>query len=170
VGGTFGASDAPGEGGLSAALSAMWSFEGPLAFGPMLFADDLGTRLVRIRDVNDGTDLGTAAVDHAMTFGAAWRLDAARRRGAWRPFGSATWGAYRFQGDQVGLKNRALTATGASVGAGVRWVPGRGEAATGVGLSIRHHMVFDERFGDYTSVGVDWHWPLGVRAPAAAGT
>lgn len=175
IGGTFGAAHGPAGGGLSLGLSALWRFDGPFAFGPMVFADDLGTEVGRLFDANDGTDIGASERGHRLTYGAAWRVDAegpiAARR--WRPFAGITWGAYRLQADHLGVPKDAVSATGASVAAGVRYVTGRhhgdGVPRAAFGVSYRYHRVFNDRVDGYSSVAVDWSWPLGAGAPQAAG-
>ena len=156
AGGAFGVSSPPDEGGVALSLAALWSFDGPFSFGPMLFADDLGTRIDRLRDANDGTDLGATEGAHRFAYGGVWRLDAGLPgAGAWRPYASAAYGVYRIQDDRLGVARGALSSTGASAAAGVRRaLPGWGA----LGISIRYHQLFNDVVRHYVSAGVDWSW------------
>jgi hypothetical protein len=151
----------PGGGGMSAAVSALWRLEGPLAGGLTVFADDMGTDLGRLRDANDGSDIGTIEEAHRFAYGAAWRLDAALPgRGGLEPYLTATWGAYRVQDDVRGEVRGALTSTGVGAGIGVR----RHIARTGaLGLCARWHEVLRGDAGRWLSVTADWQWHWGPR-------
>jgi len=170
AGGTFGVDGISGSGGASLEVSLLWRFEGPLSFGPMAFASDLGTEVGRLYDANDGSDLGATELGHQNTWGVAWRMDArgpAFAGGRITPFGSAALGGYRFKADRLGIDRAAVSAAGVSAGGGLRY--GFAGHGTSVGVSVRYHRVFDERFSDYTSVAMDWLWPLGVTAPETTG-
>ena len=161
VGGTGGSSDGPKRPGVAGSLSVLWT-RGPLEFGPMLFADDLGSRIGRLTDPNDGTDLGTTATTHRYTYGGAWRVDVPV--GSWMKWQGrvgTTWGYYRVQDDRVGIVERAISALGLSIGAGVshRLFP-----STGIGASVRYHNLLDTRQDHYVSATVDLSW-----APPASG-
>ncbi len=146
----------PGGGGLAASLAALWPLEDRLGFGVTAFADDIGTRLGRLRDPNDGSDLGTTPALHRFAYGIAWRLDArsAVRRG-WEPFVSGTWGYYRIQDDRLGSTFDAVSAAGFSLGAGVRR-PMRGDSR--LGASLRYHRLSSDRVGRYLTASMDWSW------------
>jgi len=156
AGGAFGVSSPPDEGGASLSLGAMWAFDAPFSFGPMLFADDLGARIGRLKDPNDGTDLGATEDAHRFAFGGAWRFDAGLPSlGSWEPFASAAYGIYRIQDDRLGVTQGALTTAGASIGAGIRRpLPGWGA----LGVSVRYHQLTNELVRHYVSAGVDWSW------------
>ena len=144
-------------GGWSLSLGALWPLDlQGVSFGLGLFADDAGNRIGRLRDANDGTDLGTVGLGHRAAYGAAWRLDArtAPRRG-WEPFGSATWGYYRVEDDRLGVTQNRVGSTGFSLAAGLRRPMGSGA----LGASLRYHrLANDVLVGRYVSAGVDWAW------------
>jgi opacity protein-like surface antigen len=146
-----------GGGGWSLSLGALWPLDLPrVSFGLGLFADDAGNRIGRIKDVNDGTDLGAVGLGHRAVYGAAWRLDArtAPRRG-WEPFGSATWGYYRVEDDRLGDTLGRAGSTGFSLAAGLRRPMGSGA----LGASLRYHrLANDVLLGRYVSAGLDWAW------------
>lgn len=149
----------PSGGGLSASMSAMWDADSPWSFGLMVFADDMGTDLAQFRDVNDGSDRGTYEARHRFAYGAAWRVDAALpMRGRWSPYASATWGAYRLQDDTRGDVLAATSATGMSLGAGVRHAAlTRGT----LGLSARWHRLQRGPSNGWLSAELDWQWLWG---------
>ncbi|HYM81103.1 MAG TPA: hypothetical protein VEY91_06795 [Candidatus Limnocylindria bacterium] len=153
---TLGVLGAPDEGGFSLALAALWPAHSRARFGVMAFADDLGSRIGRLEDPNDGTDLGAVETIHRWTYGGGWRIDVGfPGRWGWDPFASGTWGAYRLEDDHRGEVSRALSSIGFSLGAGVvRPVSGR--AALGVG--VRYHRVFNDVAGRYLSVAAQWRW------------
>ncbi|OGF14463.1 MAG: hypothetical protein A2W00_00035 [Candidatus Eisenbacteria bacterium RBG_16_71_46] len=162
LGRTVGVLGAIDGGGISASLSALWPVEeGPLSAGAMLFADDLGSELGRLRDPNDGTDLGAVALSHRQAYGGAWRvdLDGPSWRG-WRSFGSGTWGYYRIQDDRRGASLGALSSAGFSLGTGARRVLAGTQS---VGLAVRYHRLFNDRAGRYVSVAADWFWLWGQK-------
>jgi len=168
LGGTLGVEGVSGTGGAALDLGLLWRFEGPLSFGPTVFAGDLGTDVGRLRDPNDGTDLGAVALGHRDTWGAAWRLDAAAPAfagGRLHPFVSATYGVYRLQADRFGTATGAVTAAGASLGTGVRYAVGGAR----FGVSVRYHRLFEDRLNDYAAVAMDWQWSLGETAPGTQG-
>ena len=104
VGGTGASSDGPKQTGTCASLAALWGFGSHLELGPMLFADDLGSRIGRLRDPHDGSDLGAVAELHRYAYGGAWRADVPLTTVAgWRARLGATWGYYRIQDDRVGV-------------------------------------------------------------------
>ena len=154
AGGTLAISGESGDGGWSLALSPMWSLEDRFSFGVTFFADDMGTELGRLRDPNDGTDLGATELGHAFVLGAAWRLD--REWGSlltWMPYVSGTWGYYTVTDDRRGRVERRVGSTGFSLGAGVRRAVTDRHA---VGTSIRYHRLFNDRIGRYVGWAVDW--------------
>ena len=151
----------PGNGGLSASMSAMWAAEGPWSFGLMVFTDDMGTELAHYRDIHDGSDLGTYETAHRFAYGAAWRADAALpERARWEPYLSATWGAYRLQDDARGIAFAANSSTGLGLGVGVR----RPALATGaVGLAARWHLLQRGPSSGWLSTELEWQWRWGRR-------
>jgi hypothetical protein len=158
LGGTSLVAGEPDRGGATLSLSALWPVEGPWAFGLMVFADDMGTDLGRLRDPNDGTDLGATALRHRFAFGAAWRMDAALPAlGRWEPHASGTWGAYRVQDDVRGEPVGALCATGVSLGAGLRYPLGLGS----LGAAARWHRLMRGDAEQWLSAGIDWQWRWG---------
>jgi len=155
--------------GLAVSLGARWGY-GHVEFGPSLFADDLGSSVGRLIDPNDHSDLGTVQTGHRLTFGGDWRLEApfATTLGwTWR--GQGTWGYYRLQDDRFGIVERAVSATGWSLGLGVSHHFTR---ATAIGISGRYHEVGDEAQDHYVSATVDLMWLPGTapapRAPRTA--
>ncbi len=166
---TGGSSDGPKQSGAAAELSALWN-KGPIEFGPMAFAYDLGTTVGRLRDPNNGTDLGTTALTHRYVFGGAWRLDLPLGEWhAWHSRVGTTWGYYRVQDDHEGSIERSVSALGLSVGAGLshRLFP-----STGFGAAVRYHELLDSRQKHFVSATVDLSWapkaPLGPRTPRPA--
>jgi hypothetical protein len=166
LGATASSSDGPQESGASATLAALWEIGPRFEFGPMLFADDLGSTLGRLRDANDPSiDLGPIAERHRMTFGGAWRVDALlRSRGRWNGRAGATWGYYRIHEDRIGVVQQALSAVGWSLGAGASrtlW------PSTALGISVRWHQLLEERQDHYVRATVDLMW-LPVASTASA--
>jgi hypothetical protein len=156
LGATLASSDGPKQEGASAALSALWDFPPMLEFGPMLFADDLGTTIGRLLDPNDGVDLGAVALTHRYTFGGAWRVDVPLiRRETWRGQVGATWGYYRIQDDRLGIVQRAISATGWSLGAGLSRAV---RPTMSFGLSVRWHQLLEDRQDHYVRASVDLAW------------
>jgi len=159
LGGTFGSSDEPKSGGFSTALSALWSAE-PVWFGPTLFVDDLGTRLGRLEDPNDQTDLGAVQELHRVSFGGAWRVDVpVRIAPKWPAYVGAAAGIYRIRDSQLGVVQQEFSATGVSVAAGLRRSVGK---AMLLGASARFHRVFDNRQNDYACATIDLIWLAGA--------
>jgi len=173
-GGTGAVNGALSDGGVSAGLAVLWPFAGPLSFGPEVFADDLGAKVGRLIDPNDGTDLGAVELGHRLVYGGAWRLDAGLPTltpltlfgVAPRGFTSATWGLYRIHDDRLGVGLGAVSSAGVGVAAGIRYpVFGRGE----VGISAAYRRLFNDDVRGYGSAGLDWGWRWGAgEAPAAA--
>jgi hypothetical protein len=154
AGGTLGVLGDFDEGGTSLAVGALWPVEGPLAMGIHLGASDLGTRLGRLRDPNDGTDLGVVALGHRQAYGAAWRLDSELPgRWGWTPYASGTWGYSRVADDVRGEAGPAVSSTTFSLGLGALRPLGRGHS---VGASVRYHRLFNDRAGRFVSAGIDW--------------
>ena len=148
----------PNQGGFSIWLSALWPFEQYFAFGPSLFADDLGTEAERLTDPNDHTDLGAVAGLHRITYGGAWRLDAEwPTRGAWAPYASGTWGLCHVADDLLGETVDTWNSTGFSLGVGLRYLF---HGAT-VGTSVRYHRLFNDQVGRYVGISLDGSWHLG---------
>lgn len=156
AGGVFGVETPPNEGGASVEIAALWHFDGPFAFGPAFYAHDLGARIGRLLDPNDGVDLGATEQTHRFAFGGGWRLDSALPPVAsWEPYVGAGYGIYRIQDDRLGVSQGAVTSLGANVAAGIRR-PLYGWGALGV--SIRYHQLFNDVVRHYVSAGLDWTW------------
>jgi len=154
AGGTLAISGVPDDGGWSLALSPMWPLEDRFSFGATFFADDMGAEFGRLRDPNDGTDLGAVELGHTFVLGAAWRLD--REWGSlltWMPYVSSTWGYYHVTDDRRGRVQGRVGSTGFSLGAGVRRAVTDRHA---VGASIRYHRLLNDRIGRYVGWAVDW--------------
>lgn len=154
AGGTFGISGNPDSGGWSVALSPMWTVEDRILFGVTFFADDIGTEIGRLRDPNDGTDLGATELGHTYVLGTGWRLD--REWGSlltWMPYASGTWGYYNVTDDRRGSIVHRTGSTGFSLAGGVRRAVGERYA---VGTSVRYHRLFNDRLGRYVEWAVDW--------------
>jgi hypothetical protein len=151
----------PGDGGLAMSLSATWAIDAPLRAGFILHADDCGTDMGRLRDQRSNADLGAVAALHRFAYGAGWRVDAMLpAAGRWTPFASATLGVYRVQDDVRGAVVTATTATGFSLGGGVR----RDIAGFGaLGVSARWNRVQRGPSGGWLSAGLDWQARRGRR-------
>jgi hypothetical protein len=156
IGATTGSSDGPKRTGVALSAAALWDFGSVLELGPMLFADDLGSTTGRLRDPNNGTDLGAVSNGHRSTFGGAWRADLPLVHGErWHVQAGATWGYYRIQDDRLGIVQTALSATGWGLGAGVsrRLWP-----TAAIGLSVRWQQLLEDRQNHYARATVDLSW------------
>jgi len=162
LGGTFATTGTPGGGGASASLSPMWPAGDRARFGLAIFADDIGTQLASLRDVNSGAFLGTVATDHRWAFGAGWRGDAdVVTRGRWSAAATGTWGYWRVEDDRRGTTFAAAGAVGFTLGAigRVRLAP-----AHTLGLALRYHRLFPDRASAYVrteryaSASLVWGW------------
>jgi len=161
---TAASSDGPKVSGTALTAAALWEVLPGFEFGLMLFADDLGSRLGRLRDPNDGTDLGTTVEDHRGAFGGAWRADFSLLRGdRWRSAAGVTWGYYRVQDDRVGVVRDGLSAVGVSIGAGVSR---RLRPTSAMGLSVRWNQLLEERQDHYVRATVDLMWLPSATAAA----
>ena len=161
---TGASSDGPKRSGAAVTAAMLWEVVPGFEFGPMLFADDLGSRVGRLRDPNDGTDLGAVAEDHRAVFGGAWRGDMAlMRNDRWNAAAGATWGYYRVQDDRLGEIRSAVSAVGWSLGAGVsRHL--RPTAA--LGISVRWNQLLEERQDHYVRATVNLLWLPAATADA----
>jgi len=160
---TTASSDGPQNAGASLGAAALWEIGHRLSFGPMLFADDLGTEIGRITDPS-GADLGPAVESHRWVYGGAWRFDGALPlSGAWTGVGSVSWGYYRIEDDRVGQTLAVESALGWSLGAGIRHAL---RSSTAIGLSARWHHLTTETQDHYLRVGVDLIWQPGSGASA----
>jgi hypothetical protein len=163
LGATGASSDGPQKSGLTASAAALWSHGEHLELGPMLFIDDLGTRVGRLVDPNNGTDLGSVAENHRVAFGGAWRFDVPF--GAWAGFSPraiSSWGYYRIQEDRVGVVRSAISTTGWSLGGGMS----RGlSPSIAIGVSAHYHGLQDERQNHYVSATVDLSWMSPAEGP-----
>ena len=151
-------------GGLASSLGLDWPVNDRVSFGVLAFADDIGTRRQELTDPNDGTPLGSIAVEHRWTYGASWRTrvqvlkpDAGKWALEWR----AGWGYSRVEDDQRGRTFDAVSAIGLSTGLGVfRRVGVKGA----LGLSTRIEMLaihrgpLDERPSRYAATALEWQW------------
>ncbi len=169
LGGTTAVSGTPNSGGFSAALSAMWPDDGPLALGLTVFADDMGAKLGQYttgvlipRGGSAGQDTtvlvpnGTYESVHRFIYGAAWRLDAAFPPSrSWRPFATATWGYGRVQDDARGLIASAESATRFGIGAGLRRDVLHSST---LGVAVRYQRLADDRVHEYVSAALEWGW------------
>jgi hypothetical protein len=129
----------------------------------MVFADDLGTRLGRLVDPNNGTDLGAVAEVHRYAFGGAWRFDVPF--GAWAGFtprAIGSWGYYRIQEDRVGVVTSAISATGWSLGGALSH---HLSPSISIGASAHYHGLQDERQNHYVSASVDLSWMTSAEGP-----
>lgn len=144
------------EGGTAISGAALWPFADRLRFGVSLSAHDLGSRIGRLTDPNDGTDLGAVEIDHRDVWGGGWRLDAlASPRAGWTPYATGEWGAYRIEDDRRGKIQRALSSTGFTLGAGI----GRALGSHGrLGAALRYHRFFNDVAGRHVSAAVEWQW------------
>ncbi len=161
---TAASSDGPKRSGAAVTAAMLWEVVPGFEFGPMLFADDLGSRVGRLRDPNDGTDLGAVAEDHRGILGGAWRGDIALvRNERWDARAGATWGYYRLQDDRLGEIYNAVSAVGFSVGAGASR---RLRPTAALGISVRWNQLLEERQDHYVRATVDLMWQPAAAADA----
>ena len=157
---TSASSDGPQNMGASLGAAATWDIGHRLWFGPMLFADDLGTEMGRITDPVTGEDLGPQVESHRWIYGGAFRLDGELpSSGGWTGLGSVSWGYYRIEDDRVGQTLAAESALGLSLGAAVRRAL---KPSTAIGMSARWHHLLTETQDHYLRVGVDLIWQPGA--------
>ena len=162
LGGTFATTGTPDGGGLSSSLTMRWPVGERGAFGVRAFADDIGTQQGRLRDPNDGTDLGTTALTHRWSYGATWRGDYALHRGErWGGGVTGDWGYWRIEDDSRGQLSSAVSAVGFVLGGSLD----RTFGATNTGsLVLRYHRIFTDRdvapnlVGRYASAAIEWSW------------
>jgi hypothetical protein len=162
-GGTFAVLGTLDQGGLSAALSALWpvdlGFVAPerVRFGVTGFAGDLGASLGPLADpAQPGVDLGTTEVAHRWARGVAWRMDASLPgRWGWTPVATGTWGLYHVTDDHRGAQIGKTESTGFSVGGGLRRALHKNAT---VGAALRYHRLFNDTAGRYASAGVEYGW------------
>ncbi len=161
---TAASSDGPKRSGAAVTAAMLWEVVPGFEFGPMLFADDLGSRVGRLRDPNDGTDLGAVAEDHRGILGGAWRGDVALvRNERWNAAAGATWGYYRLQDDRLGEIRSAVSAVGFSFGAGASR---RLRPTAALGISVRWNQLLEERQDHYVRATVDLLWLPSAAADA----
>ena len=158
--GGFGATAAIGgdvnEGGLSASVAALWPVARGFDSGVELAVDDFGAAITRLRDPNDGIDLGAVAQLDRQAVGLGWRADGALPAlGRFVPYVSGTWGVYRIRDERLGHSEGSHTTAGLSAGAGIRH-PLSGSFALGV--SGRWHKLFDDATRRWMSVGLEVSW------------
>jgi opacity protein-like surface antigen len=156
AGATTAISGVPDEGGFAMSVSPMWPVHGPVSFGVMIFADDMGAEIGQMLDPNDGTDLGAVAEKNTWVTGAAWRLDGEWGSiTSWMPFASGTLGWYRVIDDHDGTVSRALSSVGFSLGGGVRFPLSERQA---LGASVRYNRLLNDRIGRYVTLSMDWSY------------
>jgi hypothetical protein len=162
AGRTLGADSHPGDGGMTFSLAPMWPVTDRTRFGFTMFADDIGSTLGRMTDPNDGIDLGSVALRHRWTWGAAWRgdWDFARAR-TWAASMDATWGWSRVEDDVRGTVVQAASAVGTGVGLDIRRpVTKRYQ----LGLAIDYRLLTGDKNTDYqrtrryATAAVTWRW------------
>jgi hypothetical protein len=164
LGVTGASSDGPQQSGAAASAAMLWEVVPRFEFGPMLFADDLGSNVGRLLDPNNGTDLGAVAEDHRSVYGGAWRGDVQMTRGErWRSAASATWGYYRLRDDQIGVVQSVWSAVGWSIGAAVSR---RVRPTVAIGASVRWNQLLEERQDHYVRATVDLMWLRSATADA----
>ena len=153
------------EGGASVAGAVMWPVPAvwtgnkvSARFGLMAHADDMGSQVTQIHDVNDGEPIGTTETAHRSTWGASWRLDAMLPAwGSWVPEGSGSWGYYRVSDDVRGQATSSLGSAGFSLGLGI----GRPVGAISTAAVVRYHRLFNDRTGRYVTGGIAIRWGRG---------
>lgn len=162
AGSTFAATGQPADGGLSLSAAALWPVVDRVRFGAQLYADDIGTHLVQLRDPNDGAPLGLAADAHRWAWGGAWRAEAdAWSVGRWTGGVSGDFGFWRVEDDRRGTTFAAGSAVGFRIGADARRPLGRGKD---VGVEINYHRLAQDaaaswqRVDRYASAAIQFRW------------
>ncbi|HTR97267.1 MAG TPA: hypothetical protein VMH61_05145 [Candidatus Acidoferrales bacterium] len=159
---SFGPDGQPSGGGTSIAFAPMWPAGDRTRFGVSLFADDIGSTIVPLTDLNSGQYLGLSASLHRWTWGAAWRGDVvALRRPHWSSSLRGEWGWWRIEDDTRGTILGATSAIG--VGAGLE---ARRRFAEGhdIGFNVNYRQLFDARESNgrhpwhYATAAVEWCW------------
>jgi len=153
IGSSLAASGDPGSGGPALSITSLWEFDPGFEAGLMVFVDDIGNSVGGLVDPNDPSlALGAVQNVERLSYGAAWRVDATRLGSAWEPFASLTMGYYRVQRDRLGVVSRAESATGASLGIGLRRLIG---PSASLGLSARYHQLTNDDLEHYMQVTLD---------------
>lgn len=154
----------PNEGGVSLGAGLNWPVTERFGFGFRLFADDLGVDEARLRDPNDGSDLGTVAQLHRWTYGAAWSGSAAvTQLGRIGIDALGEFGYWREESDVRGRTQTASSAVGFTLG-GAAVLPLTG--AHGLAAVARYHRVMSARDVEFTRVdrystlSLQWRWSL----------
>jgi hypothetical protein len=167
AGQTLAVTGTPDDGGWALALGLRWPANGHLGFGVTVFADDLGANETRLRDPNDGTDLGAVVEDHRWTYGAAWTGDWQAWSGAdWGLEGRGAFGYWREETDVRGRTQSAASAVGFTLGAALSR---RLSGAHGIAAVARYHRVMSardiesSRVDRYATVALEWRWDLTAR-------
>ena len=164
LGRSFGSDGAPNAGGISAALSPMWDMGESGRFGATLFADDIGTTRLALRDRTSGADLGLVADRHRQAYGLAWRADYDLvRRARWATALSGTAGWWRITDDVRGAITQASSAIGLGLGLEVRHALALRHEA---GFAVRYQELTSDRHSNYRRVdhyataALEWRWTV----------
>jgi hypothetical protein len=144
------------KGGVAVSGAALWDLQTALAsrFGVAAYATDQGSVTGPVFDRNDPTvNLGTGELFHRAIYGVAWRGDVYPwgARGL-RPLLSGSWGYYRLSGDRLGHQFSAESATGASLGLGLKVpLPAARHAAV---IAVTYHRVVSDVTSRYVTIQV----------------
>ncbi len=155
------------KGGAAVQLSGLWPVggpAGPASFGLGLWAADAGQAVVRLRDPNDGVDLGAVGAPSVAAIGigmvADLHPDVMRRKddsgAATGPFLSGALGIYKVS---TSAQQRLIHADGSlgwSAGGGWRF---RIANRVTIGPALHYHrLIFDDRLARFMTAGLDWVW------------
>jgi hypothetical protein len=162
AGTTIGADSRPNDGGASGTLAATWPVLDWGRFGVQLFADDMGTKLDHLKDVNDGSDLGIVADRHRWTWGGAWCAERdVWKLKRWTFSGEAALGWWRTEDDLRGTTVAAVSSIGSALGMDVRRdSPGVNQ----LGFAFRFKKIYKgehpgyDRVGHYGTAALTWRW------------
>jgi hypothetical protein len=164
AGRTLGVNGSPGDGGAGGSVAVLWPFEDRFVFGLVAYADDLGTALTDLHDVNTGAPLGTVAGRHRWGFGAGWRTEARlpeRRR--WRVLWGAEFGYGRQERDVRGEVDDAVSGVLVATGPSLLWDAKAGHSF-GLTAAWKHAFVSREadagRTTNWTTLAFAWRWRL----------
>lgn len=164
AGTTMAVTGEPNGGGVALGAGLRWPVTERFGFGVRVFADDLGVDETRLRDPNDGTDLGSVAQTHRWAYGATWSGDAVV--GSWGRLGFdalSELGYWREESDLRGSTQTASSAVGFTLGGAATWPLTGAHALAAV---ARYHRVLSARdieftrVDRYTTVAFEWRWSL----------